>query len=181
VPARVAPKSDQPTVCFLARWDPQKRVELFLRLARRFPEVKFIAMGKGHDLEVDARIRRAHEGTPNLTMTGFVSEAEKGRILGESWALVNTSVREALPVSFLEALAHGTPIISGEDPDGITSRYGYPAAGGDYASALRAMLGDPGRARKGREGRRMVAAVHEADRVADLHIRVYEGHLEARR
>ncbi len=57
---------------------------------------------------------------PNLRLTGFVTEEEKSRILASSWALMNTSVREALPVSFLEALAHKTPIISGEDPDGLT-------------------------------------------------------------
>jgi glycosyltransferase involved in cell wall biosynthesis len=91
---------------------------------------------------------------------------------------VNTSVREALPVSFLEALAHETPIVSGENPEGLTRRYGYHVAGDDYASALKTMLEDPSRVRKGREGRRMVREVYEADRVADLHLKVYRRHLE---
>jgi glycosyltransferase involved in cell wall biosynthesis len=180
VPEKVTAKSDQPTVCFLARWDPQKRVELFLRLARRFPDVRFIAMGQGHDPQTDVGLREAYRGTLNLTMTGFVSEELKSRVLTESWALVNTSVREALPVSFLEALAHETPIVSGEDPDGLTRSYGYHVAGDDYASALKTMLEDPNRGRKGREGRRLVKEVYEADRVADLHLKVYRRHLEGR-
>ena len=180
IPEKVEAKSDQPTVCFLARWDPQKRVELFLRLARRFPEVRFIAMGRGHNPNTDASLRDAYKATPNLNMTGFVSEEEKSRILGESWALVNTSVREALPVSFLEALAHEAPVISGEDPDGLTSRYGYLVRGGDYGSAVRRMLSDPDRLRKGAEGRRYVRRAHDVDRVADLHLRVYRRHLEGR-
>lgn len=180
VPERTPEKSSEPTVCFLARWDPQKRVELFLSLARRLPQVRFIAMGRGHNPPRDAALRRAYGGAPNLELTGFVSEEEKSRVLGESWALVNTSVREALPVSFLEALAHGTPIISGENPDGLTERYGYRVEGGDYESAIHRMLRDPERLRKGAEGRSHVKRVHDADRVADLHVKVYRRHREGR-
>jgi len=180
VPDKLPEKSDEPTVCFLARWDPQKRVELFLSLAQRLPHVRFIAMGRGHDPYRDAALRKAYGGAPNLELTGFVSEEEKSRILGTSWALVNTSVREALPVSFLEALAHGTPIISGENPDGLTEMYGYHVTGGDYMGAICRMLSDPERRRKGSEGRRHVKRVHDEDRVADLHLRVYRRHLEGR-
>jgi glycosyltransferase involved in cell wall biosynthesis len=38
---------------------------------------------------------------------------------------VNTSIHEALPVSFLESLAAGTPIVSCQNPDGITERFGW--------------------------------------------------------
>jgi len=178
VPGRTPEKSSEPTVCFLARWDPQKRVELFLSLARRLPQVRFIAMGRAHDPVRDAQLRAAYGGAPNLKLTGFITEEEKSRVLGESWALVNTSVREALPVSFLEALAHETPIISGENPDGLTERYGYLVEGGDYEAAVRRMLRDPDRGIKGAEGRQYVKRTHEADRVADLHIKVYRRHLE---
>lgn len=173
VPRRRMRKSDTPTVCFLARWDPQKRVKLFLDIARRFPDVYFVAMGQGHDATGDAEIRRRYAGLPNLTMTGFVDEAEKSRILGESWALVNTSIREALPVSFLEALAHETPIISGEDPDGLTSSYGLRVAGDDYASAIRTMLTSEDWFRRGRRGRTHVEGVYEVGRVVDLHLEAY--------
>jgi glycosyltransferase involved in cell wall biosynthesis len=178
VPHKLPAKSGEPIVCFLARWDPQKRVELFLSLAQRLPEVRFIAMGRSHDPYKDATLRRAYDDVPNLELTGFVSEEEKSRILGTSWALVNTSVREALPVSFLEALAHETPVISGENPDGLTESYGYHVTGGDYESAIHRMLSDPHRHSKGREGRRHVERIHDADRVADLHIKVYQRHLE---
>jgi len=78
---------------------------------------------------------------------------------------VNTSVREALPVSFLEALAHGTPIISGENPDGLTSDYGCVVEDGDYSCALNRLLED---------GRRHVMDFHEAGKVVDRHVEIYE-------
>jgi glycosyltransferase involved in cell wall biosynthesis len=181
VPRRTMRKADEPTVCFLARWDPQKRVELFFQLARRFPEVRFIAMGRSHDRDVDSRLRREYGSIRNLEMTGFVAEEEKSRILEWSWALVNTSVREALPVSFLEALAHETPILSGEDPDGLTSGYGRHVTDGDYAGGLRKLIGDEGWREKGRRGQRLMEDVYEVNRVVDRHIEVYKTVLERRR
>ena len=174
IPAEPAGKSPRPTVCFLARWDPQKRVELFLELARMHPGVRFIAMGRSHDDARDRELREKYRGLPNLQLTGFVPEAEKSRILGMSWALVNTSIREALPVSFLEALAHGTPIISGEDPDGLTTEYGYVVEDGDYSAALDRLLTDDERRDKGRRGRRHVMDAHEAGKVVDRHAEIYE-------
>jgi len=181
VPRRRLRKADTPTVSFLARWDPQKRVELFLRLAEKFPGIEFVAMGRSHDPVTDANLRRQYSGIPNLNLTGFVSEGEKSKILELSWALVNTSVREALPVSFLEALAHETPILSGEDPDGITSSYGYHVRDGDYAQALKNLLEDRSWREKGRLGRRYVEKVHEVNRVVDRHVEIYKGILKRRR
>lgn len=173
VPRRRMNKSSTPTVCFLARWDPQKRVEIFLGLARDFPGVNFVAMGQGHDKIKDAEIRKFYRGVTNLRLTGFVDEEEKSRILEESWALVNTSIREALPVSFLEALAHETPIISVEDPDGITSAYGFHVADGDYASGIRWLLESGDWRAKGRRGRGFVEATYEVGRVVGMHIDAY--------
>ena len=181
VPSRRMQKSKTPTVCFLGRWDPQKRVECFLKLAPLFPDINFLAMGLGHDPQADARLREKYNGISNLYLTGFVSEEEKSRILERSWALVNTSIREALPVSFLEALAHETPIVSGENPDGLTSAFGFHVVDDDYAGGLRWMLGDEGWFERGRRGRRYVEEVHEAGTVVDRHIEIYKGLLEHRR
>jgi glycosyltransferase involved in cell wall biosynthesis len=81
VPRRRMRKAADPTVCFLARWDPQKRVELFFGLAERFPDVEFVAMGRSHDPAADAFLRKRYGNVHNLTLTGFVSEKEKSCIL----------------------------------------------------------------------------------------------------
>lgn len=38
--------------------------------------------------------------------------------------LVNTSIHEALPISFLEALSYGTLIVSNQNPENLTSKFG---------------------------------------------------------
>ena len=179
VPEAVTEKAEHPTVCFLARWDPQKRVELFLGLAEKYPDIEFIAMGKSHDSGKDRELRTKYGNIPNLTLTGFIPEQEKKAILGKSWALLNTSIREALPVSFLEALANETPVISGENPDNLVSDYGYHVTENDYTAGLAWLLDSNDWRRRGRNGRRHVSRVYDADHVADLHIEEYTRIIEA--
>lgn len=38
--------------------------------------------------------------------------------------MVNTSIHEALPVSFLEALSYGTLLVSNRNPENLTSKFG---------------------------------------------------------
>ncbi len=179
VPETLIGKAEKPTLCFLARWDPQKRVELFFGLAERYPDIDFIAMGKSHDTEKDSLLREKYGDIPNLKLTGFVSEKEKQMILSQSWALLNTSIREALPVSFLEALAAETPVISGENPDQLVSDYGYHVRGDDYEAGLLWLLDSDEWRRRGKNGRRHVSRVYDMDHVTDLHIAEYERVLEA--
>jgi glycosyltransferase involved in cell wall biosynthesis len=137
-------KSDEPLVCYLARMDPQKRYWLFFELARQFPEVRFIAMGKPSVLYED-RYREVvgkYAGLPNLEIKGFVSEDEKRKILDKCWVMVLPSIREGLPIAMLEALAHRCALLSSVNPDGLTERFGYWARRDDFAEGLKWLLED---------------------------------------
>jgi len=57
-------KSNEPTVCFLARWDKRKNPEIFFELAKKFPTVKFIAIGKAHNEKWDTFLRRKYSYLP---------------------------------------------------------------------------------------------------------------------
>lgn len=173
-------KNERPTVSFLARWDPQKRVEIFFELARKYPNINFIAMGQSHHPETDSQLRKKSQKIENLWCPGFVSEGEKSLILAKSWALLNTSIREALPVSFLEALAHKTPIISQENPGGLTEKFGFHVHDERYEEGLEWLMERKEWKRKGEEGRRHVEEVYEIGKVVDRHIEVYEGLGEVR-
>jgi len=179
VPAEMPRKSDDPTVCFLGRFDGEKRPELFLELAERFPSVRFVAMGRARDESVDRALRKKYGGVANLEMPGFVTGEGKRRVLGEAWILVNTSVSEGFPVSFLEAAAQGCAILSPHDPDGFTSRFGCCVGDGELDEGLRLLLASDRWKRKGEEGYAYVSEFHEKGRVMDMHMAAYEGLLEA--
>lgn len=166
-------KSPRPTVVFLGRLDPYKRPWLLVSLARAMPDVEFRAAGSAH-FGGAGGWRPPADLPPNLSFLGHVDGDEKERLLGEAWALVNTSVHEGLAVSFLEALACEAPLAAFVDTGGVVSRFGVcagPEEGTGEAgvprlvSALRRLLEDGAlRARLGREGRSWVTATHGPER-----------------
>jgi len=169
-------KAGAPTVCYVARLDRRKRPELFLDLAATFPHVRFIAAGKSRDRGWEASLRKRYGDLPNLEMTGFVDQFSSGlhtEILGKSWIMVNTATREALPNSFLEAAAHRCAILSGVDPDGFASRFGYHAAADDFTEGLARLLEGNRWRERGEKGHEYVRETFEIGRAIDLHLAAY--------
>lgn len=170
-----AKESPRPSVVFLGRLDPYKRPWMFAELARRFPSVEFLMLGKAHFDGKGAWQPRALP--PNVRAIGHAGEEEKARRLGSAWALVNTSLHEGLAVSLLEALACETPVVASVDPEGVVSRFGVRVEGAEgdglaasprFAAGLEHLLEDAAlRARLGREGRRWVSSTHSADRFGE--------------
>ncbi len=158
-------KAHQPTVVFLGRLDPIKRPWLAIEVARAMPHVTFLLMGRAHLGNALPRVV-----PPNVKRLGHVDGAEKRRLLGSAWALLNTSIHEALAVSFLEALSCEAPLVSCQNPGDIVATYGkyvgrFDGDGlagiGAFVTALEALFADEARRRHlGAAGRRWVAHTH---------------------
>lgn len=173
-------KSERPTVCYLARWDRRKRPELFLDLAGRFPQVRFIALGRSRDEKYDTLLRRRYQGLPNLEMPGHLDPFDSPRlsaILSESWVLVNTATREGLPNAFLEAGAHGCAVLSGLDPGGFVSRFGAVVKDGDFGRSLADLLEGERWRECGERARDYVRDTFELEKAMDRHMAVYQSQL----
>lgn len=166
------PKSERPSVLFLARLDPVKRPWVATRLAEDFPEVDFVFAGKAHfsgrgTWQPDTSAR-------NVRFLGHIDGEDKRRAIASSWILLNTSIHEGLPVSMQEALACRCAILSTLDSEGIASRFGVFTGefGGDGMEALpalraglRKLLDTPGLCgRLGEEGRTWVKSIHSPER-----------------
>ncbi|MDI6847559.1 MAG: glycosyltransferase [Candidatus Bathyarchaeia archaeon] len=123
VPDSLPKKSNTPTCLFLGRLDPIKRPEMFCELATYFPRVDFYLLGRSHfpgkDEELHSRFKEA-----NIHFMGFDAGNLKKELLEKAWILVNTSVYECLPVSFLEACAHKCAILSTQNPDDFAANFG---------------------------------------------------------
>lgn len=159
-------RTDRPTVVSLARLDPQKRPWIMFELARRMPDVDFVMAGKTH-----ATLRWKPENPPaNLRLVGEVKRETKTELMQDAWILLNTAIHEALPVSWLEALGTGTPLVSCLDPEAVVSRFGraVPFAGGvgyemldDLESALRSLIDDESdRRARGQAGLEWIQNTH---------------------
>lgn len=120
-------KSQQPTVCLLGRLDPVKRPWIYFELARKFKNVEFLVCGQPSypNLGIMNPIIDQYRSVENLKFLGLVEGENKANILSRSWLLVNTSIHEGLPCSFLESFAYGTPIVSSVNPDDWVSKFGF--------------------------------------------------------
>lgn len=170
-------KAAEPTVCFLGRLDRRKRPERFLKLAARFPDVRFICVGEAQDKRYDDYLRRQYGGEPNLELTGFIDQFRDSRvsdILAKSWVLINTSAREGLPNTYMEAAAHRCAILSAVDPDGFASRFGYHAPTGDFEAGLKMLLNEGLWRRQGDAGFNYVSEVYEVGKAIDMQVVLYE-------
>lgn len=114
-------------IIFLGRLESQKRAWLFCEVARRMPEFQFVVIGKVHrraetnksilDPYLDGKV-------PNLSFAGHLDGQAKQDYLKRAKVLLNTSIWEGIPLSFLEALAVGTLIVSNVNPDNLVERFG---------------------------------------------------------
>lgn len=178
VPEKCGDKATAPTVCFVGRWDTIKRPEFFLDLAGRFPEVTFIAAGAcTNDPAKDKAIRERYRGLANVELPGWVDANKRSEILDRSWMLINTSVKECLPVTYLEACAHRCAILSHRNIDDFPRRFGHWVEKGrieDFAEGLEYLLEHNRWRELGDRGYEHVRQTYEYEKVIDQHIRVYK-------
>lgn len=117
------PKKNQ--IVFLGRLEDVKRGWLFCEIAKRLPEYQFYVLGATNKHKKRTEyIFDKYKNIPNLNFTGLVEGQEKNQYLKDAKILINTSIHEALPISFLEALAYGTVLVSNRNPENVTSRFG---------------------------------------------------------
>jgi glycosyltransferase involved in cell wall biosynthesis len=156
---------------------PEKRPEAVLELARALPDLRFTIVGgppapgaPGAEAARDV-LRRAAR-LPNVEDAGVQPPDRMGAWYARAAVVINTASAEGFPNAFLEAWAHGRPVVTaGVDPDGVIARrrLGICARGVNaMARALRELMADPGRCRRlGEAGRRHVVSRHAVGPVVD--------------
>jgi glycosyltransferase involved in cell wall biosynthesis len=178
VPETTPIKANKPTVCYVGRWDERKRPELFFELAAKFPQVDFIAVGAClNDPSRDHALREQCANVPNLTAPGWLSAEARGDVFERAWVLVNTSTRECLPVTYLEAGARRCAVLSHGNADDFARQFGYWARKGDLADftdGLNWLLRDNRWQGAGEKAYGYVQSTHGYDAVIDVHMRTYE-------
>jgi glycosyltransferase involved in cell wall biosynthesis len=91
-----------------------------------------------------------------------------------AWVIVNTSVREGLPYTFIEAAAWGCAILSELNPEQFAERFGVATDGGDYEAGLRWLLTGDNWKLRGRAAAEHVRAFFGEKNSIREHLRRYE-------
>jgi glycosyltransferase involved in cell wall biosynthesis len=130
-----------------------KRPDLLIDIARRCPSVRFVVCGgaSAHRSPpgYSARLIAELASVPNIDYLGHVAPDRAIDIIGRAALLLSTSEAEGFPSVFLEAWAHGTPVVSLTiDPDHVIARHGLGVKCDGVESASRdieALLGSVSR------------------------------------
>ncbi|MCD4685783.1 MAG: glycosyltransferase family 4 protein [Anaerolineae bacterium] len=143
--------ADAPLVGIVGRVVPIKNHALFLQAAQRvreaMPDAHFVIVGDG-ELRVAVESQVTELGLQDaVTFTGFLRDLKP--VYADMDALVISSDNEGTPVSIIEALAAGVPVVStavGGVPDllnqGAYGRLTPPGDAGALAEAISATLSD---------------------------------------
>lgn len=158
---------DNHALLFVGKLETNKGIfELLdaLRVVREaFPSVSLRCAGIGNIQGVEARIRELGLEN-NVSLLGWIRGREKDRQLCHASVVVLPSYWEGLPMSLLEAMSQGIPVVStvvGGIPDAVQDGVeGFLVAPGDpksLAAALIRILGDDSMRREmGRRARKRV-------------------------
>jgi len=93
--------------CFFGRLNKQKGIEYLLAAFEKIKGYKLVIIGRGeHEEELK---KMAGE---NVIFKGYMEEEEMIKELKSSYAIVLPSLYEGMPLTVLEALASGRPVIS---------------------------------------------------------------------
>jgi glycosyltransferase involved in cell wall biosynthesis len=126
---RVAPQHGG-RMLWIGRIDPNKRYEEALILAAALPHRELIMVCNNIRSLGEGTIDELQTAMPNLMLADQVSLPDTEALFKFSDLLVNTSVVEGFPNTFLQAGAHGVPIVTmGVDPDGMLSQHGCGRVG----------------------------------------------------
>ena len=160
-------------------------VELIAALHQEGLPIRGLLVGDGAQRQEIAQMV-AREGLQEvMELTGFVSQMEK--IWPRIDILCLTSSREGLPMSVLEAMSYGIPVVA-TDVGGVreclqNGQQGYLVSYGDwkgFRDRIRELVRDPSlRRRLGQAGRIRVESQFGLRRMVEEHERLYERLLKA--
>jgi glycosyltransferase involved in cell wall biosynthesis len=113
-------RAAEPTFLYIGRLRRYKGVEFAIRavaLARKQdPRVRLLIAGRGDDQpRLEQLVAELGQGEA-IRFLGFVSEAEKLRLLRQTWANIFPSAKEGWGITNVEAAACGTPSLASDSP-----------------------------------------------------------------
>lgn len=172
--------SKRPIVLTVARLDAQKGHKFLLEAIPQIPDAHFLLAGSGTEQEgLEARARDLGIST-RISFLGYRSDIPT--LLASCDVFVLPSLYEGFPLSILEAMAAGRPVVAtavGGTPeaiiDGVTGYLVPPGDSNSLAGAICNVLSNPKLAHAmGWAGRERVQASFSVDVMADRYGQIYE-------
>ncbi len=157
-------------------YDPLTALDAFVEVARLLPDATLTMAGQDKGLERECRDRARQLGIADVVrFPGFLNPETKLQALRDHDIFLNTNLVDNTPVSVLEAMAAGLPVVAasaGGIPhiidDGLTGLLCPPGDAGAMATAIVRLAADPALAAQISSGGRGVAERSEWSSVRAL-------------
>jgi glycosyltransferase involved in cell wall biosynthesis len=176
-----------PVILFLGRLGRRKGIydllDALAQIAERGIQFELIAAGDGETRECAAQARQLGIES-SVLIPGWIEDEKKQQLLSQADIFVLPSHAEGLPMSLLEALAAGLPVVcssAGGMPTAVSNEVeGFIIKPGDVdalAESLVSLLTDPGlRQRMGRDAFQKAKNVFDVQLSINRFIELYESH-----
>ena len=126
---------------------PHKNLEIFIALARRLPDIRFVLVGKEDFFYRRLARAVADSGTDNVVFAGYRTDPELASLYRGAAGYVFPSLYEGFGLPPLEAMRFGTPVIAssrGSLPEvlGDAALYADPESPDEFADRIGTILSD---------------------------------------
>lgn len=157
---------------------PHKNLEAFIPLAERFPDVRFVLVGRQDFFYRRLKRKAEAAGVGNIVFRGFVRDDELTALYRGARGYVFPSLYEGFGLPPLEAMRLGTPVIAssrGSLPEvlGDAALFFDPVNADELADRVGAILSDEALARTLSEQGRARAGMFRWETMAEASLRVY--------
>jgi glycosyltransferase involved in cell wall biosynthesis len=164
-----------------------KRPELFFKLARQFPQERFVIICQR--ATGDDRYEQLIDEAGKVANLEFIERVPFSEIAGyfaRAKVFVNTSDSEGFPNTFIQACSAGVPIVSlNVNPDGFLERHNCgKACGGDLAKCvdvLQYMFAENRYGELGKNARAYAEANHDITKIAAEYKKLFKDILRSER
>lgn len=148
---RLQVSKEAPILLTVGRMDPEKRlgfiVDAFVKILKQIPNAQLVFAGDGSDRK-NVETKVAEMQVPNVHFLGMVNRAELPDVFHDATLFLSASTTEVHPISVIEAIASGLPLVAVEDEafEGMleNDRNGYmtPLDVNTYANTIIKLLND---------------------------------------
>ncbi|NTW13919.1 MAG: glycosyltransferase family 4 protein [Candidatus Moranbacteria bacterium] len=102
----------EPYFLYVGNAYPHKNLEAFIPLAKRFPGIRFVLVGKEDHFYRRFRTAVEHAGVDNIVFAGFVPDGGLAQLYRNATGYVFPSLYEGFGLPPLEAMRFGIPVVA---------------------------------------------------------------------
>jgi glycosyltransferase involved in cell wall biosynthesis len=186
IPGPPFEKAYPPIVLWVSNVKPIKRLEMFLNLARELEGTgaQFVYVGRPADDKYYKLSEDVLKNSGNVEYLGELPYEETNDLIAKASLLVNTSLTEGFPNTFIQAWMRETPVVSLDvDPDNLLETEGVGYRSGSFekfVADVKMLLADEGKRRLiGKKARQYAIENHDIAKIGKRYLDLFERLVES--